>query len=67
MKHATEDSSMFAQPEDLSVLRRDGVRPFEELLYDLVMAEASHHGIPLIAARSRSKASRFPGVTTTRR
>jgi hypothetical protein len=37
---------MFARPEELNVLAGNGGRPFEELLYDLIVAEASRHGIP---------------------
>jgi hypothetical protein len=40
---------MFVQPEDLQRLAGLGGRPFEELLYDLVVVEASRHGIPLSA------------------
>jgi hypothetical protein len=42
---------MFVQPEDLLILAGLGGRPFEELLFDLVVAEASRHGIPLAAVR----------------
>ncbi|MFO0964944.1 MAG: hypothetical protein U0793_05050 [Gemmataceae bacterium] len=42
---------MFARPEDLIALAGQGGRAFEELLYDLVVAEASRHGIPLSAIR----------------
>jgi hypothetical protein len=37
---------MFVQPEDLLKLAGLGGRPFEELLFDLIVAEASRHGIP---------------------
>ena len=40
---------MFVQPEDLQALAGLGGRPFEELLFDLVVMEASRHGIPLEA------------------
>ena len=38
---------MFAQPEDLQAVAGSGGRPFEELLFDLVVGEASRHGIPV--------------------
>src|ERR1700683_1782738 len=37
---------MFARPEDLLTLAGHGGRLFEELLFDLVAAEGSRHGIP---------------------
>jgi len=42
---------MFAKPEDLLTLGGDGGRRFEELLFDLVVMEASRHGIPPSAVR----------------
>jgi hypothetical protein len=38
--------TMFARPEDLLTLAGHGGRLFEELLFDLVVAEGSRHGIP---------------------
>lgn len=42
---------MFASPEDLLMLQGSGGRPFEEFVFDLVVAEASRHGIPLGSIR----------------
>src|ERR1019366_2589038 len=43
------EAPMFVQPEDLQALVGHGGRLFEDLLYDLVVAEASQHGIPFDA------------------
>ena len=52
---------MFARPEDLLTLTGLGGRPFEELLFDLIVAEGSCHGIPPSAVHWDPRTNRGDG------